>query len=124
MLPLRLIPAVLLLLIVAACGGAAPTTAPSIDPDAPFIAAANLEFDRDLLTVPAGEAFKLVFENREAAPHNVAIYADSSVSTELFKGEVFSGPATRTYDVPALAAGSYYFRCDLHPNMDGSVTAQ
>ena len=122
--PLRLIPALLLLLVAAACGGSAPSTAPSADPNAPRIAARNLEFDRSELAVPAGRAFQLVFDNQESAPHNVAIYTDQSATSALFQGEVFAGPSSRTYDVPSLAAGSYYFRCDLHPNMDGTITAQ
>ena len=40
------------------------------------------------------------------------------------QGEVFTGVATRTYDVPALAAGSYQFVCTVHPNMVGTLTAQ
>jgi len=27
-----------------------------------------------------------------------------------------------TYDVPALAPGSYFFRCDVHPDMAGELT--
>ena len=44
--------------------------------------------------------------------------------TSLFKGEIFSGPAVKVYDVPALAAGQYTFACTVHPNMTGTVTAQ
>jgi hypothetical protein len=33
----------------------------------------------------------------------------------LFVGEVFSGPDVVTYEVPALDAGTYFFRCDVHP---------
>lgn len=36
-------------------------------------------------------------------------------------GEIFPGPATRDYDVPALEAGTYYFQCDIHPQMNGTV---
>jgi plastocyanin len=31
--------------------------------------------------------------------------------------------AVTTYDVPELEAGTYYFQCDVHPNMNGTVTA-
>jgi plastocyanin len=27
------------------------------------------------------------------------------------------------YDIPALKAGTYYFRCDLHPDMRGAIVA-
>ena len=35
-----------------------------------------------------------------------------------------SASATKVYEVPALAAGSYFFRCDVHPDMQGTITAQ
>jgi hypothetical protein len=28
-----------------------------------------------------------------------------------------------TYDVPALEAGSWFFRCDVHPDMKGTFVA-
>ena len=48
---------------------------------------------------------------------------DSS-NAEIFKGEIFPGVATKTYDVQALPAGEYTFVCDVHPNMKGSLTAE
>jgi plastocyanin len=48
-------------------------------------------------------------------PHNIAIYTDKSASKSLFKGSTVTGPKTTTYHVHALQAGTYYFRCDIHP---------
>ena len=48
---------------------------------------------------------------------------DSS-GTEVFKGDIFNGVATRNYDVPALKAGTYTFMCIVHPNMTGTLTAK
>lgn len=119
-------------LALAACSSAAPTPAgPTAAPsasagagDAPTVVARDLRFDTTELEVPAGEAFSLVLDNQEAPPHNIAIYADASASRPLFVGEIFSGPASRTYTVPALAPGSYLFRCDVHPDMQGTVVAR
>ena len=37
-------------------------------------------------------------------------------------GEVITGPdATTQIVVPALDAGTYYFQCDIHPDMNGTV---
>jgi plastocyanin len=114
-------------LAAAACGStsAAPPASPATpaDPNAPAISADQLKFDQAAVTVPAGEAFQLSFTNKEAAPHNVAIYTDSSASQSLFQGEIFSS-ATKVYEVPALAAGDYFFRCDVHPDMTGTITAE
>ncbi len=32
-----------------------------------------------------------------------------------------TGPATAEYAVPPLPAGEYYFQCDVHPTMNGTV---
>ena len=84
------------------------------------IAAMNVSFDKTELSFPAGQATTLTFENQEAVPHNVAIYTQQG-GDSLFSGEVFPGPDSREYAIPALEAGSYYFQCDVHPNMNGTV---
>jgi plastocyanin len=119
--------AVGLALAAAIATGCTPSSAtgdppPSAPEGGAVITASGLKFDRGRLDVPAGRAFPLLFENRELAPHNVAIYRDG-VADPLFAGETFSGPASRTYVVPPLAAGTYRFRCDVHPEMSGSVVA-
>lgn len=99
--------------------GGAPPPAPS---GGAVITAQGIAYDRQQLNVPAGVPFPLLFENRESAPHNVTIYGDV-VDQPLFVGEVFGGPASRTYAVPPIPSGTHYFRCDVHPEMSGTVTA-
>jgi plastocyanin len=110
--------------ILAACSGASGTGAPppSAPPGGAAITAQNIAFDRAQLDVPADKQFALLFENREGAPHNVRIYDD--VDHPLFVGDVFSGPASRVYELPAIPAGTHRFRCDVHPEMAGTVTAR
>lgn len=80
------------------------------------ISAQNIKFDKDCLAAPANQAFTIAFKNGDpGVPHDVAIYTNSSATTVLFKGAVVAGPTTTTYHVPALKAGTYYFRCDIHP---------
>ena len=87
------------------------------------ITAENLAFDRDTLSFPAGVASTLTFQNNDAGQsHNVAIYTDESASTALFQGELLTGVGSTEYQIPALEAGSYFFRCDVHPTMNGTVT--
>jgi plastocyanin/uncharacterized membrane protein len=79
-------------------------------------------FVPDHLQLPASEPVELAFDNRDGGvQHNVAIYRDSSAEESLFVGDLIAGAETVTYDVPALDPGEYYFRCDVHPQMDGSV---
>ncbi len=87
------------------------------------ITAENLSFDRDTLSFPADTPSTLTFQNNDAGvPHNLAIYPDESASDALFTGDLVTGVDTATYEIPALAAGSYYFHCDVHPDMHGTVT--
>jgi plastocyanin len=123
----RLLPSALiaLALILSACsnGSSDSTARPSVDADALSITARDLQFSTSSLTAPADEPFQVVFDNQESAPHNVAIYRDAAATDDVFVPAPFSGPAAVTYDVPALAAGTYFFRCDVHPQMAGQLTA-
>lgn len=81
-------------------------------------------FVPDRLIVSADERIDLAFSNEDdGVQHNVAIYRDDAAEESLFVGDLISGPETVTYDVPPLAPGTYYFRCDVHPQMDGTLEA-
>jgi plastocyanin len=79
------------------------------------ISAQNISFDTKCLAAPANTAFTIDFTDKEGVPHNVAIYTNSSASHALFRGQTQSSPGTVTYQVGALPAGTYFFRCDVHP---------
>jgi plastocyanin len=88
------------------------------------ITAKNVAFDTSSLTAPASTAFTIGFDNEDGGTaHNVAIYTDRSAGTVLFRGDLVTGPKAVVYHVPALQAGSYFFRCDVHPtSMTGTLT--
>ncbi|MEW6473576.1 MAG: cupredoxin domain-containing protein [Actinomycetota bacterium] len=82
------------------------------------------KFDKDCLAAPASQAFTIDFTNLDRGiPHNVAIYEDQTASKALFKGELVDGPGKTTYSVPGLPAGTFYFRCDPHPEMHGTFVS-
>jgi plastocyanin len=85
------------------------------------VSASGDAFDTDCLAAPTGQAFEIVFDNQDPDQHNVAIYDGSD---NLFRGEIFGGPKTVTYDVPALDAGTYEFKCDVHPQMTGTFKVE
>src|SRR5918994_2708986 len=93
-------------------GGAEPAT----------VVAQGIAFDTDTISLPADQPSTLTFDNRDTVPHNIAIYADDSVSEMLFQGEIVTGPATAQYEISPSPAGEYYFQCDVHPTMNGTVT--
>lgn len=113
-----------LVVLLAAC------TASTAGPDQPSgvtdadvaITSRDLTFDAATLTVPADSPFSLRLTNFDAAPHNVAIYQDSLAANDVFVGDVITSSLI-VYEVPALAAGSYFFRCDVHPDMNGTLFA-
>jgi len=116
---------VALALVLAACGGtsaAAPTTAPSgaTAGDATIVAK-DIKFQQPQVAVKAGAPLAVVFVNQDGAPHNIKI--SDAAGKEVFKGDIVSN-ATVTYQVPALAAGTYTFMCEVHPAMKGTITAQ
>lgn len=111
----------------AATGGGGSATAAPSTPAQPAadvtITAENIAFTTTDVTAPAGKAFTLAFENKDqGTPHNVDIKKPDG--SEAYKGAVFPGPATQVYQVPALAAGTYSFVCDVHANMTGTLTVK
>lgn len=88
------------------------------------ISALNYRFDTNNITVPAGANVTMIFDNKEAVPHNVAIYTSPAATDVIFKGEVITGPQTITYNFTApTTPGNYFFRCDVHPTvMTGTFT--
>jgi plastocyanin len=87
------------------------------------VVAKNLSFGVKCLAAPAGQAFTIDFDNQDGAPHNVALYTDSSRSKPLFVGDRVDGPKKVIYQVPAITAGTYYFVCDFHLFMNGTFIA-
>jgi plastocyanin len=88
------------------------------------VTASGLAFDPTTISLPADTASTITFDNQDAGvPHNISIWADDSYTGDpLFRGDLVTGVATQDYDIPALPAGTYAFRCDVHTTMTGTVT--
>jgi plastocyanin len=114
--------------VLAACSGASadPGTTTPVPPGSPTgntvgVVAKDMQFSPATITVEAGSPVQIAFDNKEGAPHNIAI-SDAS-GKNVFKGEIVSSKAI-TYQVPALASGTFTFICEVHPDMKGTITAQ
>jgi uncharacterized membrane protein/plastocyanin len=104
--------------------GAVAECPPSSDGAVTVCAFDDQRFVPERLTAPSGEPFALAFSNEDdGVQHNVAIYRDDSATESLFVGDLVDGPTTVAYDAPALEPGGYYFRCDIHPQMNGTLEA-
>lgn len=98
---------------------------PGGDSGAITLVAANVAFDKDHLDIPADTATTVTLDNQDAVPHNFSIYEDDSAEADLFIGPEVAAGASADNEVPALEAGEYFFRCDLHPtSMVGTVTVE
>ena len=100
-----------------------PASAGPVDPNAPVVVAQGNVFSPTTVTVTAGKAFSLTLDNKDSAPHNVAIYKDSAAAEKISIGEIVSSTKA-TQQVPALEKGQYFFRCDVHTDMTGTIVAE
>ena len=89
------------------------------------VSSVDLPFNTDEISLPAGEEAELAFANDDASSiqHNISIYEEEG-GADLFTGEVIPGGQSTTYAIPALDKGEYYFQCDVHPGMNGTVTVK
>lgn len=121
--------AAMLILVMAACapadeggdggdntgGGTVSVSGGSVE-----ITAADLEFDASTIQAPAGESFTITLVNDDSAPHNISVYTEEG-GDEIVIGDVINQGETVEVEVPALDAGEYFFVCDIHPDMNGTV---
>jgi len=112
-----------LLLAVAGCGGSA-SPPPTYPPGAIVVTAENRTFDTSELVVPAESVFPLVLVNKDGDPHNIAIRTKQGFDGELvFRHDPITA-STIVLQVGPIPAGTYYFICEVHPSMTGTVLAQ
>jgi plastocyanin len=111
--------------IGAACSSASAQPQPSgpVDAAGPTIVAKDMKFSPSTVEIAAGKNVTVHFDNQDNAPHNVAIYKDAGSSEKVSVGEIVTA-AKADQVVPALVAGTYFFRCDVHPDMKGSIVVK
>ncbi|MPZ88673.1 MAG: hypothetical protein GEU81_11495 [Nitriliruptorales bacterium] len=79
-------------------------------------------YDRPELDLPAGAQAVLSFTNSDTEQHNVSLYTTDDVGT-VFRGAFIDGGQSIDYPFTVPDAGEYRYLCDLHPWMDGTLTA-
>ena len=103
-----------------AAGGDSGSGTATVSDGAVTITAADMAFDASTIEATAGEAFTITFTNNDSVPHNIAVYTEEG-GDAIVQGEVINGGETVEVEVPAQDAGDYYFQCDVHPEMNGTL---
>ena len=63
-------------------------------------------------------------ENEDTTVHNFSVYEDDSLDKEILVGEDVAPNASVEEEIEPLKKGEYYFQCDYHPSMNGTITAE
>jgi plastocyanin len=101
-----------------------PATASESQTGGTSLTASGLKWSSDTLTVTAGKEATIHVENKDTAAHNFSVYEDSSATKDIFKGPQVAPGASQDYSFTAPAKGDYYFQCDIHPSMHGTLTVK
>jgi cytochrome c oxidase subunit 2 len=95
----------------------------SCEPSGPSLTlvAQQISWATNCLAVVAGKPSQITITNKDdGIAHNFAIWDSPKTKHQLYITPDFTGPVTKTFTVPALRPGRYYFQCDIHgPAMAG-----
>ena len=115
---------VLAALMVACGGGTTPTPAPAYPAGSVVVTARDRHFDTTELHLPANAATSLVLVNEDSDSHNIAIRTKAGFEGDVvFRHDPVSA-TTIVLTVGPIAAGTYFFICEVHPTMSGTVVVQ
>lgn len=81
---------------------------------------AELEFEPDEVSVPAGAPVSVTFQNLSTLPHNLTFNAPINAATNV----IVQPGASETIEFPAPEPGDYTFVCTIHPGMEGTLTVE
>lgn len=96
---------------------------PQAGGEAVAVTAKDFAWQPTTMTLKGGAQITVRVRNEDSAIHNWSLYSDPARTQPVFQGETFSGPgATKEYTFAPPPPGTYYFRCDVHPDMQGTAT--
>ncbi len=110
---------------VATAGGVGTSTGGGGEEATIQLSAENVQFDKNSIAVQKGSRVVIEFTNNDSMPHNFAAYRSEAAEEQIFVGEIITGPKTVRYEFEAPSEpGTYFFRCDVHPNMTGQLVVE
>jgi|DewCreStandDraft_5_1066085.scaffolds.fasta_scaffold00762_6 plastocyanin len=105
--------------------GATSTPAGTPQSAATIRAVKTLKYDRDSLTLSAGQPVTVRFVNEDTGvPHDFAVYRDAAHTQLVAKTDICTAPCDEQLQLN-LASGEYHFMCTVHPQqMEGMIIAR
>ena len=87
------------------------------------LVAHNIQWNQKCLAVDANKPFSVTIVNKDGGiAHDFAVWQSPRLKHRIFVTPKVTGVATKTFEVPALEPGKYYFQCDVHgPAMSGTL---
>ena len=87
------------------------------------LTAHNIQWDQKCIAVEADKPIKVTIDNKDAGiAHDFGVWTSAKLKHEFFHTGKVTGVATKTFTLPALKPGKYYFQCDIHgPAMSGTL---
>jgi plastocyanin len=89
------------------------------------LVAEGTEFDADTIELKAGQPTDFEIDNRDTVVHNLLIFQTeeeaADPSAALFSSPDIQGGATDSFTIDPLKKDEYYFHCEYHQNMNGTV---
>ena len=104
---------------------AAPT--PAANAQTLTVVGENIAFDKQTLSANASAPITIDFDNKDdGVPHNIHFFKGTDASGQsIGQTDVTNGPVKQTLNLGTLAAGTYYYHCDVHPDaMTGTLTVK
>ncbi len=99
-------------------------SAPS-GPATDAVVAEGNEFNADAIELVAKKPTEFELENRDTIVHNLLILQSEADATDpasaLFASPDIAGGATESFSIEPLKKGDYFFACEYHANMNGTV---
>lgn len=87
------------------------------------LTAHNIHWDKKCIAVEANKPFTVTIDNKDGGiAHDFGVWANAKLKHEFFHTGKVTGVATKSFTLPALKPGKYYFQCDIHgPAMSGTL---
>ncbi|MEX0751029.1 MAG: c-type cytochrome [Dehalococcoidia bacterium] len=111
-----------------ACGqtaSAVPTAAPEPPSAELTIVASGTAWNKtQLFALPDGPLTLTVDNQDDGIAHNIVFFEGAEPGgDEIVRTDIENGPVTQTLNFGPLAVGDYFYYCEVHPNMEGVLTA-